>query len=58
MYEDAFVDYAVARYLRSQSKPNYKEFMNSFWESVNKAIENKPVKSSEFVAEYMFAPYA
>lgn len=58
MYEDAFVDYAISRYLRSQSNPNYKEFLVSFWEDINRAKESKPVRNKEMVSEYMFAPYA
>ena len=57
-FEEAFLDYAIAKFLKSQGSANYKVFEQSFKETEQWAKENKPQKFHEGVGEYMFAPYS
>lgn len=56
-YEEAFIDYAISRYLRSKGNANFRVFEQNFMEEVERAKLNKPVQEHEAVSEYMFAPY-
>lgn len=57
-YEEAFLNYAISLYLKSQGSMNYKVFEDYFWQSVARAKENKPIKFHEGVRDYMFSPYS
>lgn len=57
-FEEAFLDYAISKFLKSQGSANYKVFEMGFKEAVQWAIENKPQKFHEGVGEYMFAPFS
>jgi hypothetical protein len=57
-YEQAFVDYAVAMFLRGLGQANYKIFLQDFWGQVKLAKDSKPVYFKEGASAYMFAPYS
>lgn len=55
-YEQAIVDYAVMRILRSQTSPNYKVYEQNFWSEVERAKANKPSLFRDAVAVYYMSP--
>jgi len=57
-YEQAFMDYAVALFIKSQGSRNYKIFEDSFWTEVERAKVNKPDYFTEGVGDYFMAPWS
>ena len=58
IFEQAFLDYALAMYIKSKGSANYKVFEESFYNTAKRAIEIKPIYNKEMVASYMFAPWS
>lgn len=56
-YEDAFLNHAIAMFIRSQGSANYRVFEKTFWDEVERAKWNKPVLFREAVRPYYLAPY-
>lgn len=57
-YEDAFLAYAIASFIRSQGSANYKVYEEMFWNDVERAKMNKPDYFKEGVREYMISPWS
>jgi hypothetical protein len=55
-YEDAILDYAIAKYLQGNVVANYKIFEARYKEEVQNAIINKPVLMRERGRDYFCAP--
>lgn len=58
LYEDAFVDYAVATYVRSKGSVNYKVYEKDFYSKIQLAKLAKPTFFQEGSADYNFAPFS
>jgi hypothetical protein len=56
-YEQCFVDYAVAQWLKSQGSINYQVYERSFWDEVQRAYLTKPVYTQEAKARYHSSPW-
>lgn len=57
-YEQAIVNYAVMRILKSQTNPNYKVFETEFYADVERAKANRVLMYRDGVAEYYMSPDA
>lgn len=57
-YEGAFLDYAIAQYIKSQGNKNYIVFEKSYKEEIERAKYNKPTYYREGVASYHMAPWS
>jgi hypothetical protein len=58
LFEQAFVDYACAQYLKSSGIANYKVFEDNFMMEVKNAIDIKPFYAKESTLLYNFAPWS
>jgi len=57
-YEDAFLTYAVMRYIRKMGSVNFREYKSEWNAELKRAKENKPLYWSEGVADYKMAPWS
>lgn len=57
-YEDAFVNYAIAQYVKAKGSANYKAYENDFWAEVERGKKNKPLYLAEAVSDYFMAPWS
>ena len=57
-FEQAFLEYAVAQYIRSQGSQNYRVFEQTFEKAVQEAILNKPSYWKSGFRDYHMAPYS
>lgn len=57
-YESAFVNYAIASYIRSHGSANYKIFESYFTKEVDHALIEKPLYNREMFRDYHIAPYS
>ena len=57
-FENAFVNYALASYIRSHGSANYKIFESYFKKEVDHAIMEKPLYNREMFRDYHIAPYS
>lgn len=57
-YEEAFLNYAIADYIKSQGSANYKVFEQVFLAEVERAKVNKPTYFKEGVRDYFMAPWS
>jgi hypothetical protein len=57
-FEEAFLDKALALYIRSLGNANYRVYEEAYKEEVQNAIILKPTYFKEAVADYFIAPYS
>lgn len=57
-YEEAFLSYAIAQYIKSQGNANYRVYEDQFRAEIERGKRNKPVLFKEGVISYMMAPWA
>ena len=57
-FEEAFLYWALADYIRSKGSANYKVFQQSYKEEVAWAVLNKPTLFKEGRSSYFMAPYS
>lgn len=57
-YEDAFLKYAIAEYIKSKGSINYKVFEDWYMQEVERGKMNKPLYYKEGSTKYMMAPYS
>jgi len=57
-YEDAFVKYALAEFIKGKRNPNYKVYMDDFKNEVLRAKEEKPYIGKEALTSYFLAPWS
>jgi hypothetical protein len=57
-YEEAFLAYAIAQYIKSQGNANYRVYEDQFLAEIERAKHNKPVYFTEGVVSYIMAPWA
>ena len=58
MWEDTFVSYATAEYIKSRGSRNYQVFEAQYKADVELAKLEKPVLFREAVSDYMMSPYS
>jgi hypothetical protein len=57
-YESAFVDFALASFIKSKGSPNYQIYEQSFYQHIERAKLNKPQYYRQGAADYFLAPYS
>lgn len=57
-FEQAFIDYAVAQFIKAKGSKNYQVFEQNFRTAIGRAIETKPCYFTQGAADYMFAPWS
>ncbi len=57
-YEYAFLNFAIAEYIKSQGNINYKVFEEMFYVEIEKAKLNKPTLFKEGTPQYCLAPHS
>lgn len=57
-YEYAFLNFAIAEYIKSQGNINYKVFEEMFYMEIEKAKFNKPILFKEGSPQYCLAPHS
>lgn len=54
-FEQAFIDYALAQFIKGKGSKNYLVFEQNFQTAIGRAIETKPVYFKQGASDYMFA---
>ena len=57
-YDDAFLAYAIMRYIRKLASPNFSVYQNDYRQEIERARRNKPLYWSEGVSDYKMAPWS
>lgn len=57
-YEQTFVEFALAQFIRSKGNANFRTFLDNFNLDIEKAKINKPTLFQEGDPYYMFAPFS
>ena len=58
LFEKAFLNYALADFIKSKGSKNYLVFEQAYKEWVNKGINIKPTYFKQGVADYYYAPWS